>query len=216
MTFRALPETLSRPTDDAGYGVQSPAHGTDSCTDEALLLGLRAQDRTALVVLFRRYTGIVRGIAVRILQDEGEAEDLLQELFLFIFHKASVFDPAKGNARSWIISMTYQMALQRRRYLKHRNFYTAADFDPEQHASMHAVTESVSLQQIDGRELLRKHRACLRVEQQQILNLHFFEGYDFREIAATTGQPLQTVRSHYYRALKRLRAEFIAHGIFKA
>lgn len=181
--------------------------GMELDCDEHLLQKLNHQDNGALIVLFRRYSRVIHRFSSRILRDEGEADDLLQDFFLFLFKNALVFDPEKGNARSWIIAMAYQHALQRRRYLKRRNFYCAQSLDPDRQPSRHLESEDALLQRIDGRELLRKYRSSLSEDQQQVLNLHFFEGRDFREIADLTGQALPTVRSHYYRALKKLRTE---------
>ena len=65
-----------------------------------------------------------RGVAFRILRDASEADDLLQEVFLFVHRKANIFDPSKASVRSWIVQMTYQRAIDRRRYLQSRHFYT--------------------------------------------------------------------------------------------
>jgi len=90
--------------------------------DEALIAGVCEGDQEALAALFRRYARLVRGIALRILRDKSEADDLLQDLFLFIHRKAGRFDGSKCAARSWIVQMTYHRALDRRRYLQSRHF----------------------------------------------------------------------------------------------
>ena len=72
-------------------------------SDEHLLLQVGNGGREALSILFHRHARSVFNVAKRILKDNSEAEDLLQELFLFVFQKARLFDPRKGAAASWII-----------------------------------------------------------------------------------------------------------------
>ena len=78
----------------------------------------------ALSLLFRRYAHMVRAVAERILRDASEAEDLVQEVFLFVFRKGALFDPERGSARSWLAQVTYHRAFDRRRYLVSRHFYS--------------------------------------------------------------------------------------------
>ena len=97
---------------------------TNDASDECLMVRISEGNRESLAVLFRRYSRLVRGVALRILRDDSEADDLLQELFLFVHRKASIFDSQKSSLRSWIVQMTYQRAIDRRRYLQSRHFYT--------------------------------------------------------------------------------------------
>ena len=67
--------------------------------DEELMVRLQASDSTALGLLFDRYARLVLGIALRVLRDYGEAEDVVQEVFFHVFQKASLFDPLKGSCK---------------------------------------------------------------------------------------------------------------------
>ena len=69
-----------------------------SLGDEEIMARLQTRDKTALPLLFRRYSRLVFTIARRILRDHGEAEELVQEAFLYIFRRATLFDPSKGSA----------------------------------------------------------------------------------------------------------------------
>src|SRR6476646_12230333 len=80
---------------------------TEELSDECLVARVIDKNRDALAILFRRYSRLVRGIALRILGDASEADDLLQDVFLFVHRKLSVFDPSKESFRSWIVQMTY-------------------------------------------------------------------------------------------------------------
>jgi RNA polymerase sigma factor (sigma-70 family) len=91
--------------------------------DETLLVRLQSGEMEALGLLFHRFSRLLLGIARRVLQDNNEAEDLVQDVFLFLFYKGKTFDPAKGQARSWLMQVTYHRAYDRRRYLTTRSFY---------------------------------------------------------------------------------------------
>jgi RNA polymerase sigma-70 factor, ECF subfamily len=184
-------------------------------SDEQLLTQIREGHREALATLFRRHARAVRSIASRILRNEAEADDLLQEVFLFIFHKAALFDAAKGAARSWIFHVTYHRAFDRRRYLNSRHFYTTQELqdgslrvtDPRREIEFHQL----SMEGVFGKELAERLNARLSHEQFETIRLYFFEGHSLREIAELTGRPLANVRNHYYRGLERLR-KFLPTG----
>jgi RNA polymerase sigma-70 factor, ECF subfamily len=175
----------------------------EKLSDGLLLNRVSHGDKDALTILFRRHAHAVYSVACRILRDESEAEDLLQELFIFIFQKAEIYDASKSPGASWIIQMAYQRAIDRRRYLDVRHHYSVQELDEERSP---ATRGQVSIDQIAGRALLDRLQCEISVEQQQTLELHLFEGYSFREIAARTGQTLGNIRNHYYRGIERLRS----------
>lgn len=172
-------------------------------SDEKLLKRVGSGDKEALSLLFRRHARAVFSVACRILKDESEAEDLVQELFLFLFQKASLFDEKKSTGASWIIQMAYHRAIDRRRYLGVRHHYTAQEFHDEQ---VSASKGQFFIDEIDATALLEKLRGELSPEQRQTLELHIFDGYSFQEIAERTGLTFGNVRNHYYRGLERLRS----------
>ena len=89
--------------------------------DEDFIERLKQGDDDALAALFRRYHRLVLSVALKILRDPGEAEDLLQEVFLEIYRKAGQFDRTIGSAKTWILQCAYYKSLSRRRYLAVRN-----------------------------------------------------------------------------------------------
>jgi RNA polymerase sigma-70 factor (ECF subfamily) len=181
--------------------------------DDALIAQLCAGDRDALAVLFERYARLTRSVAVRILRDAAEAEDLVQDLFLFIQRKCGIFDSTKSTARSWIVQMAYHRALDRRRYLKSREFYARPFFQPNgvQVVGKPTTESDYSAETVFGRNGLEKIVNSLSVDQQETLRLHFFEGYTLAEVSEKLAQPLGNVRHHYYRALDRLRKQMFAN-----
>jgi RNA polymerase sigma-70 factor, ECF subfamily len=176
---------------------------TQESSDESLLIQISNGNKEALPVLFQRHARRVYNVARRILKDDSEAEDLVQELFLFIFQKAPTFDAARSSGASWIIQMAYHRAIDRRRYLGFRQHYNAEKADEER---LMGSRGQISIDELAGKALLNKLRKELSADQQQTLELHFFEGYSFHEIAEKTGETLGNVRNHYYRGIERLRS----------
>ena len=178
----------------------------DELSDELLLTRLSGNDSETLGILFRRYADLVRSIGKRILRDDGEAEDLVQDVFLYFFRKSSTFDDRKGSARSWIVQNIYYRAINRRRYLssRHQLFGTAPKpgVDPEARAADYRSSETGIFDGALVREILKS----LTSEQVETVRLFFFEGYTLAEISEKLGQPLGNVRHHYYRGLNKLRA----------
>ena len=178
-------------------------------SDKLLLEQIQEGDKEALAILFRRYARAVRNVANRILRNEAEADDLVQEVFLFLFRKAALFDASQGAARSWIFQVAYHRAFDRRRYLNSRHFYCNLDLedtarhlaDPRDELPFHEL----SMEGILGKQLTARFNARLTPEQRETIRLFFFEGYSLKEIAQLTGRSLVNVRSHYYRGLARLR-----------
>jgi RNA polymerase sigma-70 factor (ECF subfamily) len=200
-------------TDEA---VNEQKHSGDAATDQPSIVGLTDEQllsqvssgsRDALGLLFRRHARAVFHVAYRILRDESEADDLRQEVFLYLSERSQHFDAQKGSGSSWIIQVTYHRAIDRRRYLDFRQHYSSEQFDEQR---MPTTTEQPSVEAIDGKVIRDRLKDQLTQDQQQTLELHFFEGYSLREIAERNGQTVGNVRHHYYRALERLRSHLFS------
>jgi RNA polymerase sigma-70 factor (ECF subfamily) len=177
-------------------------------TDEALIARVPTGDREALALLFRRYAHPVRNVGQRILRDKAEAEDLVQEVFLYIHRKSILFDSSKGSARSWIIQVAYTQSLLRRRELKSHGFYLSgiADKLAEFHeASDKGADYDQTVEGLFGRDGWKRIVEDLTEDQRETFRLHFFEGYTFAEIAEKLGQSFSNVRNHHYRGLEKVR-----------
>jgi RNA polymerase sigma-70 factor (ECF subfamily) len=183
--------------------------------DEVLLAHLQAGDQEALGHLFQRYARLVLKIAARILRDDTEAEDLVQDLFLFIHRKCAIFDCARSSARSWIIQMAYHRAIERRRYLATRQFYTCEEIkgSAEQVVGAATTESDYSAEAVFGRNGLEKVIESLSEDQRETLRLHFFEGYTLAEVSEKLGQPHGNVRHHYYRGLAQLRKQMSGSNV---
>jgi len=172
-------------------------------SDEVLITRLLDGDPNALTTLFYRYYRMVLSIALRILRDAGEAEDLMQCVFLSIFRFAKEFDPARGTVKMWILQSAYNQAFNRRRYLKLRGIYSHCDdpglTDRRSGCNGHSLGNAELTQAV--REALRE----LRKSQRQVVEYAFYEGLTMREIAEKTCKTFHSVRHDYYRALEKLR-----------
>src|SRR5580698_11201594 len=198
---------------------ESPSAGEgrilEDVSDESLIARICIGDRDALAALFERYARLTRTVASRILGDLTEAEDLVQDLFLFIQQKCGIFDSAKSTARSWIVQMAYHRALDRRRYLKSREFYAQPflQADGVQAVARPTDESDYSVEAVFGRNGLDKLVDALSVDQRETLRLYFFEGCTLLEASERLAQPLGNVRHHYYRALDKLRKQMFANDL---
>lgn len=186
-------------------------------TDEALMARIREDDKEALALLFRRYVGLVRSVGRRIIRNDAEAEDLVQEVFLCLYRKRTVYDSARSSARSWIVQMAYRRSIQRVRYLTTRQFYTCKDLNDEAARTIGSLTteDDYSAEAVLSKTGLLKALKDLSNEQRETLELHFFEGYTLKEISVKTDQPHGNVRHHYYRGLRKLRRAFFGDKVHK-
>jgi len=175
-------------------------------SDEDMMERLRNGHPDALPILFDRFYRLVLRIASRILRDPGEAEDVMQEVFLEIFSKAAQFDPAKGSAKTWILQYAYHRSLNRRQYLALRNFYDrrqSGEHEFSESRSLDLPWRGLTLQ--EWRRVIEQGLATLNEKQRKTLELVCFQGLLLSEIAVCTKEPLPNVRHHYYRGLEGLR-----------
>ena len=184
--------------------------------DDDLIARIALGEKEAFSQLFRRFARAIHGVGNRILRNETEADDLVQEVFLYLHRKASSFDNSKGSARSWIFQVAYTQAFIRRRHLKSHGFYVSGitdkslQIDPRTNSG---ADYDQSLEGLFGTNGWRRVLEELTEEQRETLRLHFFEGYTFAEIAEKLGQSYANVRHHYYRGLEKLRKHLPEHEL---
>ena len=175
---------------------------------QTLLDRIAGGDPQALSDLFRRYSRLVHHVGCRILRDAAEADDLVQEVFLYIHRKSALFDSSKGSARSWIIQVAYTQALLRRRELKSHGFYLSGITDkvPEcPRSTDNGAHYDHTFEGLFGRNRWKQIVDGLTEDQRETFRLYFFEGYTFAEIAEQLGQSYVNIRHHYYRGVAKLR-----------
>jgi RNA polymerase sigma-70 factor (ECF subfamily) len=175
------------------------------CPDDELMVRLQSGDSTALDLIFDRYSRLVLGIALRVLHDYGEAEDVVQDVFFHMFQKASLFDPSKGSAKGWIVQVAYHRSLDKRAHLGRRGFYLGTDVESLDDTLLGETDLDREIGAKLNRAQLEKAFEELPEMQRRTLELFYFEGLDLREISEKLNEPLPNVRHHYYRGLAKLR-----------
>jgi len=176
-----------------------------SPSDEELMSSLQAKDSKALELLFDRYSGLVFGIALRILNDHSEAEEVVQEAFFYVYQRALIFDPLKGSAKGWVVQVAFSRARDRKAHLSRRGFYSGTDID----SLDDTLLGQNDLEREIGARLDFSQLQCafedLTHVQRQTLEMFYFEGMELREISERLREPFGNVRHHFYRGLERLR-----------
>src|ERR1035437_840026 len=175
-------------------------------SDEALVAHLHAGHHDALAVLFDRYHRLVLSIALRILRDAGEAEDLMQSVFLEIFQSAAQFDEARGTTKMWILQYAYHRSFNRRRYLSRRGIYCCPLDDNLASPNRIGPWRARSNGDLEFTYAVREALRHLNKVQRKVVELAVYEGLTMREIAQATGDSFDSVRHHYYRGLEKLRS----------
>src|SRR5271169_886884 len=161
---------------------------------DVLLQRLASGDTAALGEFYDRFAALVNGLALRILRDAQDAEDVVQEVFLQVWRQATRFDPARGSVEAWLCMMARTRALDR---LRRRN---ARREDPEDLAPVPSTiprnAEAIAV---------RKALEGLGEPQRKALELAYFEGLTQSEIAERLQEPLGTIKTRIRTAMIRLR-----------
>jgi RNA polymerase sigma-70 factor (ECF subfamily) len=174
-------------------------------SDDQLMACLQKGQSDALAVLFDRYQKLVLSIALRIVRDPGEAEDVTQIVFLDVFRAVAQFDPRKGSTRVWLMQYAYHRAISRRQHLQGREFYKTAELEEVDTRPVEAHP-TFGLSSPETEALVRESMSALSDTQRSVIEMACYEGLSMREIAERTGDSFVNVRHHYYRGLRKLRS----------
>lgn len=175
-------------------------------TDLELMLAIQAQDTEALSQLYDRYNGILKALILRVIHNEAEAEDLLQEIFMEIWNQAKNFSAQKGKPLGWMVTLARRRAIDG---LRKKQAYARAEerlqseTEQQPDAWVHNTTE-IDISLGDTRQLIRQVIDSLPLPQQEAVELAFFRGMSQREIAAHTNTPLGTVKTRLELGLKKI------------
>lgn len=172
--------------------------------DLRLLERIAAGDGLALSQLYDRLAPMLLALARRILGDLAEAEEVVQETFLQVWHQAARYEAHRSAVSTWLVLITRSRAIDRLRTRKVVG-RTLEGFGQERKGE-HASPEGPSSVQDQERRLrVRRELDSLPGEQRDVLELAFFEGLTQSEIAERTGTPLGTVKTRTLLAMKKLR-----------
>ncbi|HEV7866679.1 MAG TPA: sigma-70 family RNA polymerase sigma factor [Chthoniobacteraceae bacterium] len=188
------------------------AHGNGT-EDELLMEALVQRDPDALEELYQRYGPVLRGVVLRVLHDETDAEDVLQETFLQLWSRAENYSVEKGKPLGWLITLARRRAIDR---LRQRSAYRRATdrFEVEAKHPSKGVDEIHSVErnacQDDLRHLLGKLMHRLPPSQREAIDCAFFQSMSQRQIAQTLNLPLGTVKTRIELGLRKLANVVVA------
>ncbi|MCG3117902.1 MAG: hypothetical protein ALAOOOJD_00014 [bacterium] len=197
MKQHQLPMTRGRAAE-----ARKPTH---EIQDSELLHRIALRDQNAFAMLYDRYATVLYSLCLAIVKRQDDAEDVLQECFLQIWQRAYAFDGMKGSVYTWLVTMTRNRAIDR---LRSKQFQVSRqrqpDFDFETIAAdeVYSPLENVSL--AERAHLVRRAFAALPVEQREVLQMAYFQGYSQSEISQQLRVPLGTVKTRTRQAMKKL------------
>ena len=165
-------------------------------------------DQWVLAMAYQRYSPLIHRIAVAMLGDPADAEDITQSVFIDAWRARETFDTSRGSLTGWLIAIARRRCLdqQRRRARERRNVLTAA--------GQHAISDDYGeTSRIIERIVVADALAQLPDGQRTVLELTFFDELTGAQIAALTGMPLGTVKSHLRRGIIHLKRRWeVDHG----
>ncbi|MDE2342171.1 MAG: sigma-70 family RNA polymerase sigma factor [Betaproteobacteria bacterium] len=168
----------------------------------ACLYRVAAQDRPALALLYRLTSAKLFGLCLRILNDRASAEDVLQEVYLAVWNKATQFDGGLGTSpMSWLLSITRNRALDRLRA-------TRRTFAPLETAEEMADAAPLADAALETSEATRRLAACLDGLERgaaAAIRAAFFGGQTYESLARAAAMPLGSMKSLIRRGLQRLK-----------
>lgn len=183
---------------------------TGNPTDEiALIQRMAARDELALGEFYDRFSKPLYTLAVRVLKNEREAEEVVQDVFLGAWRQAAEFDRSRGGVFTWLVGMTRNKCIDRLRKAQRRPQTADTGWDdlPQQQTVDTQLPDPA--QAADSRDVYTKVRAIVRElpeAQRRVLELAFFDGLTHSEIAEHLSEAVGTVKSRIRLAMEKLRA----------
>jgi RNA polymerase sigma-70 factor (ECF subfamily) len=179
-------------------------------SDAQLVTSIARYSELALAEVYRRHGGAVYGLARRVLNNSAEAEDVTQDVFLRLWNQPDRFDSGRGTLRSFLLAQSHGRAVDAVRSLKSRRLREArdarrtatADYDMQHEVWDLALADQVSRVLSD-----------LPDEERRAIELAYFEGHTYVEVADLLGQPEGTVKSRIRNGMRRMRAVLAEAGV---
>ncbi|MDQ3116434.1 MAG: sigma-70 family RNA polymerase sigma factor [Verrucomicrobiota bacterium] len=174
-------------------------------SDETLMRAITDRHQTALCELYQRYGKTLKSVITRVVHEEAEADDVLQEIFLQIWKEAGNYSPKAGRPLGWVVTLARRRAIDR---LRRRQAYCRAkdrfELQTQQPGPQSSSPMSDDLVRSDLRRFLERQLGGLPEYQRQVIELSFFEGRSHREISNLTKTPLGTVKTRLELGLRKL------------
>jgi len=169
-----------------------------------LIARMAQGDREAFSRFYDAFAPLAFGVIRRILQQPGDAEDVLQEVFWEIWRLAGRYEPGRGAPAAWVLTRARSRAIDRLRSLRKRDEVGVEAIDTVA-TTQRTDTWADPATRVPDRELVRGVLGRLQSPQREVVDLAFFGGLSHTEIAARLKQPLGTVKTRMRAALKRMR-----------
>lgn len=187
---------------------------TDATQDLALIQRVAARDASAVAALHDRHARVLYSLILRIVRDAGEAEDVLQEVFLRLWEKADTYDPVLGTPIAWLVRIARNRAIDRVRARRARPVTQpvdeAVDRQLVEAAAAPAPTPETMTRESEEQRALRVALARLTPEQRVLIEEAFFMGYTQSELAERFKLPLGTVKTRIRTGMLAMR-EHLQH-----
>jgi RNA polymerase sigma-70 factor (ECF subfamily) len=179
-------------------------------TDEELMSRIQALDDKAIAILYRRHTPLLRSVIGRILNNDSDVDDLLQEVFVEVWRLAAHYDEQKGKALGWLVTLARRRAIDKVR--KNQTYFRAQErlHEEPEPAPYQSVDQEVVA--ADTAKIFSRVISTLPVAQRDALRSAFYRGLSHREIAAQTGIPLGTIKTRLELAIRKVRTALVALG----
>jgi RNA polymerase sigma-70 factor (ECF subfamily) len=177
----------------------------DAASDEGLVERMSRGDRAALGLLYERHAPRLRGLALVILRDAGEADDVLHDVFIEAWRRSADYSAERGSVSTWLGMRTRSRAIDR---VRSRNLRSQVDASSE-FVPPSGDPAADPMRTVD-RARLRGLLATMSEAEQEVLVLGYFEGLSSRQIGERVGVPIGTVKSRVRSALAKLRRAFDA------
>ena len=171
-----------------------------------LLRRIAQRERSAFEDLYSRYVNILYASALKFVKEDADAQDVVQDVFIQIWDKAKLYDPAKGKPLTWALTLTRNRAIDRIRAIQRRT-RLRDEFEQETFVDESAgVREALSgVDASEKGQILRKAVSQLSPQQKKVIELAYFGGFTQTEISEKLGEPLGTVKARARRGLLKLK-----------
>ena len=181
-------------------------------SDADLAGALAAGEVEALGELYDRYASLAYGVAMRVLGDAGRAEDAVQEAFLKVWRGAAGFDATRGTLRSWLLTAVRNRAIDQLRGRAGRE-QSEVELLPGVAAAGEGSDPWREVSRSLERAAIREALASLPAEQRQAVELAYYGGYTYTEIAQMASVPLSTIKGRARLALEKLHSYLAGRGL---